>query len=157
MISLETLALAKKYTEKYVQEHGGGGGGGKEYVKYDTTAAWNAKGNLKSERGILYVYSDHESYEDAGKTVYVPGIKVGDGTSLLSALPFINVLEAYFPSGGADGDVLIKTASGPSWVTPADEAVEGDPRPITSAAVLTAIEEAIDEAVGDVTDALIDI
>lgn len=27
-LSLETLALAKKYTKSYVDEHGGGGGGG---------------------------------------------------------------------------------------------------------------------------------
>ena len=154
MISVETLILARKYTEKYVKEHGGGGGGGdgKEYVKYDTTAAWNARSSLTAERGILYVYSDHESYVDpnTGNTVYVPGIKVGDGTSLLSALPFINVLEAYFPAGGDIGDVIMKTEEGAAWVSPADGAGDDEHRLVTVAVM----NNAIDDAIGDINDAL---
>ena len=89
MISLETLALAKKYTREYVEEHGGGGGGGKEYVKYGTTAGWNAQRTLVAERGIIYVYSDHSYIEvDGGDHIPVPGFKVGDGTSYLIDMPF---------------------------------------------------------------------
>ena len=141
MISFETLSLAKRYTEKYVEEHGGGGGG-KEYVQYGTTANWNAQGSLVAERGILYVYSDHASYTDpsTGDTVYVPGIKVGDGTSLLSALPFIDVLEeGGLPAGGSAGDILVQTGDGPAWVAPADRAEQDDSRPITAAAVYNEI------------------
>ena len=89
MISLETLALARKYTRQYVDEHGGGGGSGKEYVKYDTTAGWDAQRTLRAERGIIYVYSDHSSVTtQGGETLPVPGFKVGDGTSYLIDLPF---------------------------------------------------------------------
>jgi len=45
-ISLETLALAKKYTRKYVGEHGGGGGEGGDgtsgtYGSITLSASWN--------------------------------------------------------------------------------------------------------------------
>lgn len=150
MISIETLILAKKYTEKYVAEHGGGSGGGKEYVKYDTTAGWNAHGSLVGERGILYVYSDRASYEEGGKTVYVPGVKVGDGSSLLSATPFINVLEGSLPAGGNTGDILMLTEEGAAWVSPADGPGD-DEHKLVTAAVMNA---AIDDAIGQINVAL---
>lgn len=141
MISLETLALAKSYTESYVDEHGGGGGGGKEYVKYDNTAGWNAQGSIIAERGILYVYSDYASYIDpvTKKTVYVPGVKIGDGFTTLPALPFIDVLEEKLPSGGSAGDILVNTGEGPAWLAPANKAEQDNQRPITAAAVYNEI------------------
>ena len=95
MISFETLALARKYTREYVDDHGGGGGGGgKEYVKYNTTAGWNAQRTLIAERGILYIYSDHSTITThEGRTLPVPGIKVGDGNSYLIDLPFASDAE----------------------------------------------------------------
>lgn len=140
MTANQALALARRYTETYVEEHGGGGG--KEYVRYDTTAAWNARTTLVAERGILYIYSDHASYidQDTGETVYVPGIKVGNGTSLLSVLPFIDVLEeGGLPAGGSVGEILVQTDDGPAWVAPADKAEQDDSRPITAAAVYSEI------------------
>lgn len=105
MISLETLALAKKYTREYVEEHGGGGGGGKEYVKYGTTAGWNAQRTLVAERGIIYVYSDHSYIEvDGGDPIPVPGFKVGDGTSYLIDMPFAT--DAEIEMIGLDVDEL---------------------------------------------------
>ena len=140
MTANQALALARRYTETYVEEHGGGGG--KEYVRYDTTAAWNARTTLVAERGILYVYSDHDIYIDheTGDTIFVPGIKVGDGTSLLSALPFIDFSDGGgLPAGGSAGDILVQTDEGPSWVAPADRAEQDDSRPITAAAVYNEI------------------
>ena len=40
---------------------------------------------------MLVVYSDYVQYTDpeTGKTVYVPGIKIGDGSAYLSDLSFL--------------------------------------------------------------------
>lgn len=139
MISYETLALAKKYTEDYVEKHGGGGGG-KQYVQRNSTSNWNAQSSLVAVSDVLYVYTDYASYTDpnTGDTVLVPGIKVGDGTSLLSALPFIDVLGGKLPAGGSAGDIPVKTGDGAgdiAWVTPANKAEENNTNPITSDAV----------------------
>ena len=47
----------------------------------------------------MYVYSDARSYEEEytennetlTRTVYVPGIKIGDGSAYVVDLPFVNV------------------------------------------------------------------
>ena len=46
-------------------------------IYIDTTAGWDERLPLTSQYGVIYVYSD------------IPAIKIGDGTSDLSALPFI--------------------------------------------------------------------
>lgn len=56
-----------------------------------TTAEWQQLSELVSARGSIYIYSDARSYQDGEETVYVPGIKVGDGTSYVVDLPFVNV------------------------------------------------------------------
>lgn len=47
----------------------------------------------------MYIYSDARSYEEEytennetlARTVYVPGIKIGDGSAYVVDLPFVNV------------------------------------------------------------------
>lgn len=60
------------------------------HVYYRTTAGWNEQPSLIAERGAIYVYSDHSSVIIDGQTKSVPGIKVGDGTSYLSDMPFLD-------------------------------------------------------------------
>lgn len=67
-------------------------------IRYDTTANWNAQVQLTAERGVIYIYSDHAVDED-GKTV--AGIKIGDGTSYLIDMPFINGI------GGTSGGITV--------------------------------------------------
>ena len=141
--SVETLALARKYTEQYVddyvEEHGGIG----VYVLYDSTAGWNAQPDLVAAHGVIYVYSDYSSVTIEGDTVPVPGFKVGDGVTLLKDLPFsADAMGAVLPSGGEAGDILVKTGSGTSdmaWQAPANKAEEDNTKPITSAAVYNEI------------------
>lgn len=63
-------------------------GAGKVY--YDTTASWETQTSLVSEEGAIYIYNDY--YNVDGEIV--PNAKVGDGTTLLSALPFIDAKTA---------------------------------------------------------------
>ena len=57
-------------------------------VLYDTTANWNSQSTLVAQRGVVYCYSDHQT---SGQT-NIPGIKIGDGTSYLIDMPFIDKL-----------------------------------------------------------------
>lgn len=54
---------------------------------YDTEENWNAQRELIAAKGAIYVYSNHD-ITDQGK--YIPGIKVGDGSSYLIDMPFID-------------------------------------------------------------------
>jgi len=64
-----------------------------------TTAQWSKTPNLVSAAGTVYIYSDARSYEEQyvkngqtlTRTVQVPGLKIGDGTSYVVDLPFVNV------------------------------------------------------------------
>lgn len=63
------------------------GSGGDKEVFYGTTSYWNSQPQLISTRGSVYVYSDHDS---DGSGNLIPGIKLGDGTSYLIDMPFID-------------------------------------------------------------------
>ena len=59
-------------------------------VYYDTTANWNLQPFLISERKGVYIYSDFEIiYDEVGNPTFIPGIKIGDGTTYVIDLPFI--------------------------------------------------------------------
>lgn len=53
-------------------------------IYYDTSENWETKGTEISEKGSLYVYSDKYILGDTN----IPAIKVGDGISKISNLPF---------------------------------------------------------------------
>ena len=38
---------------------------------------------------MLVVYTDYQSYEEEGQTIYVPGFKIGDGNAYVVDKPFI--------------------------------------------------------------------
>lgn len=60
-------------------------------IYYDTTANWDAQASLVSEEGALYIYSDHQVITDgAGNVAYIPGIRIGDGSSYLRDLAFLS-------------------------------------------------------------------
>lgn len=60
--------------------------GGEEKIYYNTTAYWNSRPTLIAKRGYIYVYSDYKQVDNED----VAGIKVGDGTSYLIDMPFID-------------------------------------------------------------------
>lgn len=60
-------------------------------VYYDTTENWNSDTTKVAEKGAIYIYSDVASFtDDQGNTYPVAGLKIGDGTSYLIDMPFVN-------------------------------------------------------------------
>lgn len=64
-------------------------------VYYDTTENWNLQAGLIGERGAIYIYSDYQTiYDDVGNPTFIPGIRIGDGTSYLIDRPFVSEVTA---------------------------------------------------------------
>jgi len=92
-VSLSTLLLSRKYTdaanERLLQGLSEGIEGLKE-VYYGTTQEWNNEQALVPAAGAVYVYSDYQTLTDQNNNItYYPNIKIGDGATLLSQLPFL--------------------------------------------------------------------
>lgn len=59
-------------------------------IIYKTTEEWGQLPDLVGAKNTIYVYLDKYSYVDEhGETIYVPGVKLGDGTSKLQDIPFL--------------------------------------------------------------------
>lgn len=126
-------------------------------IYYDSTENWNALDTLVPAEGSLYIYSDYRVVSGQN----VPGIRIGDGTHLLSELPFlsggssggggsggsadIDILIQQISSinslldADAEGSVLMNTGGSSAWVNPANDFEGDNSRPITAAAVYTQI------------------
>ena len=61
-------------------------GGGTDKIFYNTTEYWNSRPTLISKQGYIYIYSDYKQSEGEN----IAGIKIGDGTSYLIDMPFID-------------------------------------------------------------------
>ena len=55
-----------------------------------TKSDWDSDRTLISEKDVLYIYSDYKVIQKDGQKIYLPGLKIGDGSSFLIDLPFIN-------------------------------------------------------------------
>ena len=60
-------------------------------IQYHTEAEWNAQSTLLTTEGAIYIYSDHTKIidPDTREVTVIPAIKIGDGVSYLSQLPFL--------------------------------------------------------------------
>lgn len=58
-------------------------------IRYNTVSGWNSQVHLISENRVLYVYTDYKTNSEGE---YIPGFKVGDGTSYLIDKPFIDAI-----------------------------------------------------------------
>lgn len=111
-----------------------------DQVHFNTTAEWEDQPALIGELGHIYVYTDYQIINNKS----VPGIKIGDGTTLLSALAFISggPGEGSVAPGGNAGDLYMKRSGinyDAEWVAPATSVEQDNTRPITAAAVYTEI------------------
>lgn len=55
-----------------------------------TKSEWNSDRDFMSQKNVLYIYSDYKSIERDGEQILIPGLKIGDGTTYLIDLPFVN-------------------------------------------------------------------
>lgn len=53
-------------------------------------ADWDLDRNLISQKNVLYIYLDYKNINKNGEQIFIPGLKVGDGTTYLIDLPFVN-------------------------------------------------------------------
>lgn len=59
-------------------------------MHYSTTDSWNQNVELISQENHMYIYTDYKVITDGvGNRTYVPGLKIGDGTTRVIDLPFI--------------------------------------------------------------------
>lgn len=80
-----------RYDEFGGVANAGGGGTGNVNVLRGTTEYWNAQPSLTAERDVIYIYTNHATVDngDGTFTIY-PAIKIGDGTSYLIDMPFVD-------------------------------------------------------------------
>lgn len=55
-----------------------------------TKSEWNLNRDFISQKNVLYIYTDYKIIEKDGEQILIPGLKIGDGTTYLIDLPFIN-------------------------------------------------------------------
>lgn len=59
-------------------------------ILIDTTLGWHSRQNvLLTQKGYIYIYSDYQQDLEGND---VPGFKIGNGTSYLIDLPFVDTL-----------------------------------------------------------------
>ena len=88
-------------------------------IYYGTTAQWNAQVSLIAEDKTIYIYTDYKVIHTDGGDVNVPAIKIGDGSSYLIDMPFINgdnsSLEQALAEHTADSDIHVTPAEKAFW------------------------------------------
>lgn len=55
-----------------------------------TTDEWRNGGLVVSKKDVIYVYTDYYSDTIEGETIYIPGVKIGDGNAYVQDLSFTN-------------------------------------------------------------------
>jgi hypothetical protein len=104
------LTNLNDYFPEYVPPWSKGSGGGsdpqKTYVVSDTTEGWSSKPTLVSEQDVLYIYTDYIITDVGDK---IPGIKVGDGVTPVTQLPFTA------SSGGSSGEKEVYSKTTAEW------------------------------------------
>lgn len=75
-------------------------GGYGDIIRFKTCDEWAQKGNKVSEKGIIYIYTDFRKSESGD----VPALKIGDGKTTISKLPFasLEVKETSFKAEDKD-------------------------------------------------------
>lgn len=60
-------------------------------IYYDTKENWDLQVDLIAKKAAIYVYSDASYQSDGhGNNTPIPALKVGDGSSYLIDMPFVN-------------------------------------------------------------------
>lgn len=94
-------------------------------VMYATSSYWETCRGYIPAQGQIIVYSDYKTYEKDGKTITVPGIKIGSGNAYIQDLAFID--EALV------NDLLMHINNNNVHVTPEEKAYWNNKLNVTDA------------------------
>lgn len=79
-----------------------------KFILKGTTEYWNSQRTMIALDDIIYVYTDYQTKVDEdGKTINIPGIKIGDGTSYLIDMPFVNSSNEEFIDHMNNSDIHV--------------------------------------------------
>lgn len=78
-------------------------------VTSKTTAEWNAATGYIPAKGEIIVYSDRRTIVKDEGTIVVPGVKIGDGSSYVGDLPFLDEGETQIDIEEHISDTTIHT------------------------------------------------
>lgn len=88
----------------------------KASIRLGTKEYWNNNPRIVPEKGELIVYTDYSSKEVDGQTVYIPRIKIGDGSVVVVDLPYIgDDLELLIQSHIVDDDLHLRAGERQFW------------------------------------------
>ena len=97
-------------------------------VKVKTTSEWAELTDYVPIEGEIDVYSDHDTITRDEQEVYVPGIKIGDGNTLVGELPFIDdATLAELRAHTSNTEVHITDNERTAWNAKYDKPAEGIP------------------------------
>lgn len=82
----------------FIPYESSGGGGDSNIITSHSTAYWTAHGSYLPLMNEIIVYSDYIQIEP---NVYQPGLKIGDGTTYVADLPFIDEMTQYHINNNA--------------------------------------------------------
>lgn len=88
----------------------------KASIRLGTTEYWNNNPLIVPNKGDLIVYTDYSSKEVAGQTVYIPKMKVGDGSVVVCDLPFVGEdIELLIQAHVLDDDLHLRVGERQFW------------------------------------------
>lgn len=88
----------------------------KASIRMGTKEYWESNPLIIPEKGELIVYSDYTSKEIDGQTVYIPKMKIGDGSVVVCDLPFVGEdIELLIQAHILDDDLHLRYGERQFW------------------------------------------
>ena len=84
-------------------------------VLFNTYNYWTGLGGTVSEPGVIYVYLDYHNIDTGGSNLVYPGVKIGDGATTLSSLPFINPIDPRVLTHISNSTIHITRSERNTW------------------------------------------
>ena len=90
--------------------------GAKASIRLGTKEYWDSNPLIVPTKGELIVYTDYSSKEVSGQTVYIPKMKIGDGSVVVCDLPFVGEdIELLIQAHILDDDLHLRYGERQFW------------------------------------------
>ena len=90
--------------------------GAKASIRLGTKEYWDNNPLIIPAKGELIVYTDYSSKEVSGQTMYIPRMKIGDGSVVVCDLPFIgDDIELLIQAHILDDDLHLRYGERQFW------------------------------------------